>query len=523
MNLISATTGRPWLVGLLLAVVTFLVSAGISTARWPVPNVHDEFSYLLAADTFSAGRLTNLAHPHWQHFESFHIIQQPSYASKYPPGMGLFLAAGQYLTGEPIVGIWIASALSAAACYWMLLGWLPSKWAAVGGLLFITHSGFVIDWGQSYWGGTVAMLGGALVFGAVPRLGTKLHAIDSVAMAVGAVLLAVSRPYEGFVLCILAGFYVIATLLRQSGPTWKSIGWRLLLPQTLVFVVGGVALLNYHHSVTGSPTTFPYEIHESSYALSPNFLWQEPTKDHDYNHSVMARFHHTWALNCFLQQQTLFNWMRIKGDTSIQAVQFFFPLPLLIAVVLLMTQLKRGHRMVAVVEIAAACWMASMITVWSLPHYMAPMAAPLLLLSVWGLRYVKILGRKWLSTRRVAMALVLVQVVSFVPQVLSYINTPKDTWQWQRAGILQQLEDSPERHLVFVHYDPDHNPHHEWVYNRAAIDQAQVVWAREMGEAPDRALLDYFPDRKAWILKADAPQPHLQPITRKMNIAQMQL
>ena len=71
----------------------------------------------------------------------------------------------------------------------------------------------------------------------------------------------------------------------------------------------------------------------------------------------------------------------------------------------------------------------------------------------------------------------------------------------------------PQKDLIFVKYSPDHNPHFDWVYNRADINHSEVVWALSLTSAENQKLIDYFPDRKVWQLSVAPKDLKLTPYT----------
>src|SRR5580704_5380879 len=175
----------------------------------PIPRGHDEFSYLLQADTFLHGCLANPTHPMWEHFETFHVDQIPTYASMYPPLPGLVLAAGQLLLRTAFGGVWLSVGVMCAVLCWALRGWFTPGWAMLAAFIAAIRLGTFTYWGDSYWGGALAAIGGALLFGALPRLIRASRARDGFLAALGVVILANTRPYEGAVFSVAVGLVAL--------------------------------------------------------------------------------------------------------------------------------------------------------------------------------------------------------------------------------------------------------------------------------------------------------------------------
>lgn len=493
----------------LCGTVALVVAAMFSAVRLPVPCVHDEFSYLLAADTFAEGRLANQPHGLWQHFESFHVIQQPSYASKYQPGQGLMLALGTLVGGHPIVGAWIASALAASAVCWMLQGWMPSRWALLGGLLVAMHGMIVVRWSLSYWGGSLPMFGGALMFGALQRTFRNPRMSTSIIMACGALVLGATRPFEGLIVGVSVAVALLVWMVRSQQADWLTVAADVVIPSAVVLWFGLAAFGYYNYRVTGDPLLMPYQVHEAEYGYSPLFLWKAPQQPPEYRHDVMQAFQTGWAIEDYHEQQSLVGWALAKFESLTNLWRFFLGGALAIPLVMLRPLLRDERLRFA--WLALLVFVVAELTVpWSYPHYFAPAVPLLFLIIVQGMRHLAALPRQGHAWAKLAVPAILLLHFSAVPSLFAqYRDWQPEGWQWQRERIATQLRSLPGEHLVLVEYGPDHNGHHEWVYNRANLAKAKIVWARQISAEEDATLRRHFHDRQAWIVKADADYPEL--------------
>jgi hypothetical protein len=79
--------------------------------------------------------------------------------------------------------------------------------------------------------------------------------------------------------------------------------------------------------------------------------------------------------------------------------------------------------------------------------------------------------------------------------------------------MVEDLSRCEGQHLVIVRYGPGHKAalDMEWVYDGADIDGAKVVWARDMGEAGNKELIDYFKNRAVWLVEPDEKPPRVSP------------
>lgn len=460
----------------------------------PAPDIYDEFGHLLVADTLRHFRLANPPHalPHF--FETFFVLQRPTYSSIYPIGQGVALAFGWVVFGTPWAGVLVSCAALCSLCYWMLLGWTTPRWALTGGLLAVFEFGPLNQWTNDYWGGGLAAAGGCLVFGALPRLRDRYRARDAVLLGLGLGTNLLIRPYESV-------FLVLSVVLFWL-PEWRAGVRPALIAAVVVLPAIGVTLLQ-NKRVTDSWMTLPYSVSQFQYGVPASLTFQANvtphntlTREQDLEYKVQRGFRAS-------EVETVASYAR-RLVYRIRYYRFYFYAPLYVALIAFVVGIRSYRHLWALATVVLFALGTNFFPAFQF-HYLAAVVCLFVLMSVAGLEWLS----GWDAGAKAANLILWLCVVQFV---FSYASGAVDERvPARRIAVSRQIAKIPGKLLVFVRYWPNHIFQDEWVYNAADIDGSRVVWARDLGEPEDEKLRRYYPDRAVWLLEPDASPPALGP------------
>ncbi len=487
----------------------------------PIPGIYDEFSHLLVADTLLHFRLANPPHPLHQFFETFFVLQQPTYSSIYPLGQGMLLALGRILGGCPWTGVVLCSAAFSALCYWMLRAWTTPGWALFGGFLALFEFGPLSQWMNSYWGGTLAATAGCLIFGALPRLHRQRRPRDAALLGLGLGIHLLTRPFESIFLLASVVLFLAPALryrneiLRLRKPA--AIAVLAILPAVFLTLL-------QNKQVTGSWTTLPYQVSQYQYGVPSALTIQKnpvphneltPQQSLDYRMQTLAHGPGRDTISKFL----------LRLEYRVRFYRFFFLAPLYLAIPAFFFSLREWRFLWVAITITLFALGTNLFPYFQL-HYVAAVTCLFILVSVTGLEQLSRVNiRGQAAGTDAALLLAFLCVLHFALWYslnliggggISFALRHYETWDalgdaigQPRAVINRQLMQMPGQQLVFVRYSPRHIFQNEWVWNSAAIDQSKIVWARDLGPQEDEKLRRHYPNRHVWLIEPDLPSPQL--------------
>jgi hypothetical protein len=489
----------------------------------PTPFVHDEYAYLLQSDTYSSGRLANPPAPFPNQFESIYILATPTYSAEYEPAQGLFLAVGQKLWNKPWFGVVLSTGLFCAASYWALLAWLPLEWAFVGAVLMAVEIGVLSYWMNSYWGGSVPGIGGALLLGGLARLCSAFRPRDAALIAIGFFVLFGSRPLEAALLGImLAGFFLFWLVTKKM--SLRVFLARVALPIAVVALPCVWFFAVFNQRVTGKAGEVPYLLYRARWALPQGFYWQKrPIANRSMPVDIKGEY---------LAQVGQRERGNTLGGVAIATVgklrrfwEFYIGVLLSFPLVALPFIWRKPNMEIALFSLLVIVAFENFTYFSYFPHYSAAVASIIFLVLVQCLRVLRTWGAPGLFLSRtvplacfaalcVAVGGRLIQPV--LPSPLKPLSalwaSEYDRWV-SRERFVPRLQAQPGKHLVLIHYNAStHQDDDAWTFNNANLETSKIVWARE-SEDPDenRRLMQYFSGRKVWLAEPDAKPQRIVP------------
>ena len=481
---------------IVVSVFAVVVSAYVaSEVLERMPHVQDSVAYLFQAKTFALGRISVPLPPNQASFmHEFVLMRDGLWYSKYAPGHPALLALG-VLAGAP----WLVSPLAAGAALmvtYLLSRALYGAWTAILAQLALFSSPFFLLMSGTMMSHPTGLLFAILFLWllVVAEHDDRRPAALLAGLALG--MLFASRTLTAVAFGAPFLLWVLVRLGRD----------RRIRARHLLFAVGAaiplLGLLAYNRSLTGSWLTNPYELWWAFDRVGFG-----PKVGMHGGHYFSWGLTNTWA-NLAELQRWMFGW-------PVQLTLAFALVPFLTASRRLWDWLL-GASVLAVVAAYVFYWADGIMFG---PRYYYECAALLTILSVRGVLRVgeiaSMLADRSRQAQLVGGGLALAAIAGLIVATAGW-HTPgflrgargyngmngSNLLAVRRAGIHNALVlVAPKKDDLWQNYGSVF-----WA-NSPFLD-GDIIYARDLGEAPNRALARAFPDRALYLLQDGAVRPY---------------
>lgn len=228
------------------------------------PAYHDEYSYLLQAETFAAGRLSWPPAPvRPDLFHQFHVLNERCTASRYFPWTGLWMSLFVQ-TERPIIGHWLAGAVAAGFFYLAAAEVLRPSAALVAGLLIGCSPGLAL-FSNMLLAHHPTLLALSVFLWTMVRLMRRPAITLTLISGLSLSLAMLGRPMTAAGFALPWGLVFGWKLVRSAEPEWSSQRFLLFACMATPLIVGLLALGIQNQQITGSFLRSAYQEYTDTY------------------------------------------------------------------------------------------------------------------------------------------------------------------------------------------------------------------------------------------------------------------
>ena len=258
------------------------------------PAYHDEYSYLLQAETFAAGRLSWAAVPvRPDLFHQYHVLNERRTASRYFPLTGAWTAL--FLSGDrPIVGHWLAGAIAVVFFYMSACEFLRPRTAMVAGLLIAVSPGIAV-FSNLLLAHHPTMLALSIFLWSIIRSLKTGRASWTLVSGLSLMAAMLGRPMTAAGFGLPWGIVFGLRLLRD--PLWKPRRLRLFAAMILPLIAGFTVLGVMNREITGHWTKSAYQEYTDTYTPRHTYGFNNGERGDAKQSEKVLKAYDQWAVN----------------------------------------------------------------------------------------------------------------------------------------------------------------------------------------------------------------------------------